>query len=234
MKTKSIILTGYCLLLLYLVGYGQIGVNSIEKANFSDAEPNDLTSLNIYCSEISSDLYDIYVIKEGSFLSTANSSLINREIPKRFFDIGFGLGLDYGGIIGAKLSLLPIQHISLFGAAGIQLFGFGWNVGATLHLLPENSKHIVRPNVKIMYGINRSTKISGASEYDKMFTGWTPGIGLKLMFGKKKANGIAVDINFPIGSPEFKDQLEKIENDPRVEWTFILPVAFSIGYHRKF
>ncbi len=235
MKTKSIFLTGYCLLLLSLAGYGQIGVNSIEKTGFSDAEPkNNLTGLNTYCFEISSDLYDICVIKEASFLATAGKSLIGHEIPKRFFDIGFGLGLDYGGLIGTKLSFLPIQHISLFGAAGLQLLGFGWNVGSTLHLLPENSKHAVRPNVKIMYGINRLTKIVGASEYDKMFTGWTPGVGLKLMFGKEKANGMAIDINFPIGSQEFKDKMEKIDNDPRVEITFFLPVAFSIGYHRKF
>lgn len=103
----------------------------------------------------------------------------------------------------------------------------------TFHILPQNSKYVFRPNFKIMYGINRTTMVDGASEYDKMFVGWTPGIGFEFMFGKRKANGIDVDLNFPIGSSEFNDQLDKIKTDSRVGDMTIFPVTFSIGYHHE-
>jgi hypothetical protein len=158
-----------------------------------------------------------------------------QEAVKHFFDLGIGLGLDYGGIIGAKLSyILPFPYISIFGAAGAQLLGFGWSVGTTFHILPETNKYVFRPNLKIMYGINRSTKVVGKSMYDKMFTGWTPGIGLEFMFGKMKANGFDIDLNYPIGSTKFNDQMDKINDDPQVGEVTMLPVAFSFGYHHEF
>jgi hypothetical protein len=163
------------------------------------------------------------------------SEIQSQKIKNHFLDLGVGLGLDYGGLIGAKLSyILPFPHISVFGAVGAQPLGLGWSVGTTFHILPQNSKYVFRPNLKIMYGINRTTIVVGASKYDEMFAGWTPGIGLEFMFGKRKANGFDIDLNFPIGSSEFNDQLKKIEDDPRVGAITILPVAFSIGYHHEF
>lgn len=159
----------------------------------------------------------------------------NQKYGNHSVDLGIGFGLDYGGLIGVKLAyILPFPHISIFGSAGAQLLGFGWNVGTTFHILPQSDKFVFRPNLKIMYGINRSTKVIGASEYDKMFTGITPGIGLEFMFGRKKANGFDFDLNFPIGSTEFNDQIEKMENDPRISSVTMIPFAISLGYHHEF
>ena len=35
---------------------------------------------------------------------------------------GIGIGLDYGGIFGAKVEFLPIEHIGIFAGAGFNLW----------------------------------------------------------------------------------------------------------------
>lgn len=152
-----------------------------------------------------------------------------------FVDLGIGTGLDYGGLVGIKAAyIMPFRQVSVFGAAGVQLFGLGWNVGTTFRILSMKKNRTFRPNIKIMYGINRSTYVDGAKEYNEMFTGLTPGIGAEFRFGKEKSSGFDIDLNFPLGSADFEDQMNRIENDPRVESIIVIPVAFSIGYHREF
>lgn len=154
---------------------------------------------------------------------------------EHYVDAGVGIGLDYGGIVGVKMAYItPFTRLSVFGAAGLQILGFGWNVGTTFRILSMKHDRVFRPNIKIMYGINRSTVVIDASEYNAMFTGWTPGVGAEFRFGKKKASGFDVDLNFPIGSVEYQDQVNKMESDPYIESIIVLPVAFSIGFHRMF
>ena len=150
-------------------------------------------------------------------------------------DLGFGLGLDYGGLVGIKAAyILPFRQVSVFGAAGVQLVGLSWNVGTTFRILPMNKSRTFRPNIKIMYGINCSTYVNGIDEYKDMYTGWTPGIGAELRFGRMKSSGFDVDINIPIGSDAFNAQVDRMKNDPRLDYVISLPIAFSIGYHREF
>jgi outer membrane protein len=171
----------------------------------------------------------------GAIYKIGKAAEASSESQNHTFDLGVGLGLDYGGIIGVKGSyILPIKQLSVFVAAGAQLLGFGWNVGTAFAFLPANDQRSFNPYVKFMYGINRSTKVSGKSEYNEMFTGFTPGIGSSFMYGKKKASGFAVDLNYPVGSSEYKAQMDEIENDPEVSSIMVLPVTISIGYHHLF
>ena len=169
-----------------------------------------------------------------------SDSLTMKEVPKplyelHYIDLGIGFGLDYGGLIGVKIGYLPIPYLSVFVAGGYYLFGFGWNVGVTGHILPSSSRYHVRPNIKVMYGVNGGTMVAGTTEYYKMFTGVTPGVGLELMFGRHKKNGIDIDINFPIHGPDYYKQYDTMKNDPRIsELKEPLPVAFSIGFHHEF
>ncbi len=150
-------------------------------------------------------------------------------------DLGIGLGLDYGGIVGVKAAyILPFRQVSVFGAAGVQLVGLGWNVGTIFRILPMNKSRTFRPNIKIMYGINRATYVDGIDEYKELYTGWTPGIGAEFRFGRMKSSGFDVDINIPIGSDAFNAQVDRMKNDSRLDYVISLPVAFSIGYHREF
>jgi len=152
-----------------------------------------------------------------------------------FLDLGTGLGLDYGGLVGINLAYIPIPYISVFIATGWELITLGWNTGIKFHVLPQDSKHVFRLNFKAMYGVNGATVIIGASEYEKAFVGFTPGIGFEFMFGSQKKNGFDFDLNFPIHGSDFDNQLKRIRADSRVaSFNDPLPVAFSLGYHHEF
>jgi len=167
------------------------------------------------------------------------------EIKRHWIDLGIGAGLiDYGGL-GMKLSFLPIAYFSIDGSLGFlyisdyyygfHSMGLGWNVGTTLHILPSTSRYLVRPNLKIMYGVNAGTYVIGKSDYNKIFTGWTPGIGIEMMFGKKRKFGWDYDFNIPIKSSAFHDQYLMIKQEHdiyeiRKPW----PVILSCGFHFEF
>jgi hypothetical protein len=157
------------------------------------------------------------------------------KYERHYVDLGIGFGLDYGGLAGAKIAFLPIPYVSVFAAGGYYLFGFGWNTGATWHILPSTSRYTLRPNIKLMYGVNGGTMVSGDDKYNKMFYGVTPGAGLEIMFGKSKRNGLDFDLNFPIHGQDFKDQLDIMKADPTITGVKDpLPVAFSLGFHHEF
>jgi len=152
-----------------------------------------------------------------------------------FLDLGMGLGLDYGGLVGINLAYIPMPYISVFFATGWELIALGWNTGIKINALPQDGKHVFRLNFKAMYGVNGATVVVGASEYDKVFVGFTPGIGFEFMFGSQKKNGFDIDLNFPIHGSDFDDQVKRIKADPRVStFTDPLPVAISFGYHHEF
>lgn len=153
----------------------------------------------------------------------------------RWGDAGFGIGLDYGGLPGVKATVYVIPYMGIFGAVGYDLFQIAWNVGALGRFIPADGTHGVRPYVKIMYGVNGATTVKGMTGYDKLFYGFTPGIGLETRFGKTKKSGLNFDLNFPLRSPEFFFQVNAMKNDPNLtNVTSPIPVAFSIGYQFEF
>ena len=182
----------------------------------------------------------------SSFTLTAQEdSIIVRDVsnypkPKAVeenhnMDIGLGLGLDYGGVFGVQVGFVPIKHLTLFAAGGYHMIGFSWEVGAKGLVIPKNNKNIARPFGKVMYGSNSVIKVEGASEYDKIYHGFTIGAGVELRFGKSRSNGLDLDLNFPLRTPEFWEDWNDIKNNPSLQVTQDpLPVAFSVGYHFEF
>ncbi|MDD4603164.1 MAG: hypothetical protein PHF97_05105 [Bacteroidales bacterium] len=157
------------------------------------------------------------------------------KAERRWGDGGAGIGLDYGGLIGAKATFYPIPYMGVFVAGGWELVDFGWNVGFFGRLFPADGKHGLRPYLKVMYGVNGATKVNGKSGYDAIFCGVTTGVGLEIRFGKLKKNGINVDLNVPFHSPDFFDQVSRMNNDPSVKAsTSIVPIAVSVGYNVEF
>ncbi len=164
--------------------------------------------------------------------------VLTKQKPKaerRWGDAGFGLGLDYGGLVGVKATFYPIPYMGVFGAVGWEMIGIGWNVGCLGRLIPANGTHTARPYLKAMYGVNGATKVTGKSGYDEMFYGFTAGIGVETRFGKHKQSGINIDLNFPFRSPEFFDQIARMKSDPELDMTQSpIPIAISIGYNFEF
>jgi len=149
----------------------------------------------------------------------------------RWGDAGAGLGIDYGGLIGVKVTFYPMNYMGIFAAGGWEFFAFAWNVGVFGRFVPANRGHAARPYLKVMYGVNGVTKVSGMTSYDKIFYGWTVGAGLETRFGKKRKSGINLDLNVPFRTPDFFNQVNTMKSDPDVtNVSSIIPITISVGY----
>ena len=142
--------------------------------------------------------------------------------------LGLGMGLDYGGLIGAKIEYLPIKYVGVFGGVGYNLLSAGWNVGATVKLQPDKR---VSPNLMVFYGYNGVSKVEGASEYEMVSYGVTFGANLDILIGSK-GNKFSIGLFIPVRSSEFKDNYDAMKKDPRVEIkNDLLPIGISFGYN---
>lgn len=157
------------------------------------------------------------------------------EAERRWGDGGVGIGLDYGGLIGVKATFYPISYMGIFAAGGWEIIDIGWNVGCLARLLPTDGKHGARPYLKVMYGVNGVTKVTGKSGYDKMFYGVTVGIGLEARFGRTKKSGLNLDLNVPFRSPQYFDMIDRMKRDPQLTMkNSTIPIAISFGYNVEF
>jgi len=154
------------------------------------------------------------------------------------FDLGTGIGLDYGGF-GFKIGVSPIKRMFIFISGGYQVADFGWQIGSGFYILTKDTKHTVRPNIKVMYGTNAAIAITDPNgnvvqEYSGVYRGVTIGAGAEFRFGKSKKHGFDADLNFPFRSQQYEDDLNALKNNPNIDITDALPVQISLGYHFEF
>jgi hypothetical protein len=163
-----------------------------------------------------------------------NARLLSVDMTHTF-DIGIGLGMDYGGLLGFQIGIAPIKHLTFFGSLGYYLIGVGWNVGLKGLFIAKTTKHGIRPYFKATFGSNSVITAEGTDQYDQIYKGFTIGVGCEFRFGKKKQNGFDLDLNVPLRTTEFWDDYNTMKNDPSLEvLQGPMPVAFSIGYHHEF
>jgi hypothetical protein len=154
----------------------------------------------------------------------------NYEYEERgpFANLGIGIGLDYGGI-GARLSVLPIKAIALFGAVGYNFNGTGFNAGVSIQVLPKKK---VTPTIKMMYGYNAVIALEGVDDFPKTYNGLTFGAGMQL--NSKKGNFFSAALLVPIRSQEYHDDMDELLNNPNItDLVPLPPIGISIGYHFK-
>lgn len=144
-------------------------------------------------------------------------------------NLGFGLGISYGGI-GARLSFLPDSHLGIFGAGGYNLNGFAYTIGAQGRLLP--GKKVV-PVFMAMYGYNAVIIVQGAEHFNKTYYGPTFGGGVEI-HSYNRQNFFTIELLAPVRSQEFKNHLQDLKSNPSIEMSDPWPVTFSFGYHLKF
>jgi hypothetical protein len=146
------------------------------------------------------------------------------------FNIGLGIGLDYGGI-GGRITFTPIKQVGIFAGVGYPLVDFGYNVGAQGRFLPDGR---VCPTFAVMYGYNGVIKVQGASQYDKIYYGVSISGGIELHFGGR-ANFMNIELVVPFRSQAFHDDWDSLKNNSSIDiQSEPLPVAISIGYHFAF
>lgn len=82
------------------------------------------------------------VTKDNTLVVTKDTTIVKNKPPvkaeRRWGDGGVGIGLDYGGLIGAKATFYPIPYLGIFAAGGWELIALGWNVGVLGRLIPAD------------------------------------------------------------------------------------------------
>jgi hypothetical protein len=154
----------------------------------------------------------------------------NRKFTIDKSSLGFGFGMDYGGI-GGSILVYPQKNIGLFAGVGYAIAGAGFNAGIKYRILPKNPKATVVPFAMAMYGYNAAVHVKDAMQYDKLFYGPTFGIGLDIKASRKNKDYWTLGLLIPVRKPEVDDYIDDLKNNHGVEFSNdLIPVGISIGY----
>ena len=146
--------------------------------------------------------------------------------------LGFGLGIDYGGI-GTNLSVYPNKNLGFFAGAGFAISGLGFNAGAKVRFVPKKPTSAVCPFLMAMYGYNAVIYVPDAREFNKFFYGPTIGIGIDYPFVPEKSGYWSFGILFPIRSAEVEEYINYLEMSQNFASSGLWPFGISVGYKIK-
>ena len=150
----------------------------------------------------------------------------NYEFPETrsvSVNAGIGYGIDYG-LLGARLSILPVKYLAVSGAIGFTFNGPGYNGGLSFRMLPDRK---VCPYLGAVYGFN-TVYLHTNSDLSKNYNGFTISTGIEL-HRRNKPNFWNFGINVPIRSQEFRDDEENYKQDPG--YIAPSPLGITVGYH---
>ncbi len=143
--------------------------------------------------------------------------------------LGFGLGLDYGGI-GVNFLFYPQKNIGLFAGGGYAIAGFGYNVGAKFRAVSKKPQSIT-PFAEIMYGYNAAIAVVNAESLNKIFYGMTLGFGLDYKRTPLKKGYWSFALLIPLRGSEVDNYIDDLKKNYTVEMkNQLLPFAISVGY----
>ncbi len=135
-------------------------------------------------------------------------------------NVGFGMGLDYGGF-GLKVGLLSFQYVELFGGVGYNLLEMAVNAGLSIKVLPASR---FCPYVSGMYGYNAVdvTHVSGSGpikyKNGETYYGVSVNGGVRVTLSEKVF--LNTGITFPFRADEASADGQKY-----------YPVLVSLGLH---
>ena len=145
------------------------------------------------------------------------------------FSGGFGIGLDYGGLIGTKITYLPAKWVGLFGSVGLYYYETGYNFGALLKI-PTGKR--LTPYLTGMYGTNAEME-SKVYITRHIYTGATIGDGLELNSRKNDRVYFNFELLYPFRVDQFDDDIEKLKSQGLTVESTSSPVTVSFGIHLK-
>ena len=159
---------------------------------------------------------------------------VNKDSVKSALDmasLGFGLGIDYGGLIGMKFTYYPIRPVGVFASVGYALIGAGYNVGLKFRIVSKSGKSLASPHFLAMYGYNTVIKVSNASQYDKMFFGPTLGFGIDFRAKRASTGYWTIGLLVPIRNSEVDDYMDDLKKNHNIVFENKLPpIGLSFGY----
>lgn len=149
--------------------------------------------------------------------------------------LGFGLGLDYGGMPGANLMYTPSRKTAIYLGVGNAFVGVGVNGGVSYRFQSSKKNTKVVPFITGMYGYNAVIRVVNDRTLSKIFRGPTFGAGIELHGNQARLNHWSFAILVPIRDAEVDEYIDHLENFHGVEFTSkLLPVLFSVGYKYAF
>ncbi len=144
--------------------------------------------------------------------------------------LGFGWGLDYGGI-GANYTAFVSKNVGIFAGGGFAYADFGYNFGLKLRMIPRREGSKLNPFVLGMWGVNQAFT-SDTTYLSKVYTGFTVGIGTDFKAKPQSKGYWSVALLVPFMSEDEKYYADWLDKNFRGRYqTWLHNVAFSIGYH---
>lgn len=151
-------------------------------------------------------------------------------MTREAFSVGFGLGMDYGGI-GSSISYYFAPDIALFFAGGYALADFGYNVGAKFRVTSGAKPAKVVPYLLGMYGYNAVVQVNNKAEYSKIFYGVTFGVGIDFKPFRTGSGYWTFGLLVPIRDSKVDSYIDELKNEHGVTFdNDLFPVGFSVGY----
>jgi hypothetical protein len=160
-----------------------------------------------------------------AFCQGRNKRRSNRADQISIFNLGLGMGLDYGGF-GTRVTAFPKSTYGFFSGVGYNVAGIGFNGGGIVRM--PNSRFC--PYFIGMYGYNAVLIVQNNLNLSKAYYGPTFGLGVEMR--NPDLNSFAsVDLLVPIRSDEFENKAKGgglvFKNGPS-------KILISFGYHFGF
>lgn len=151
-------------------------------------------------------------------------------MTREAFSVGFGLGMDYGGI-GSSISYFLDPDIALFFAGGYALADFGYNIGAKYRVTSGTKPAKFVPYVIGMYGYNAVVQVKDKTEYSKVFYGVTFGVGVDFKPFRTGSGYWTFGLLVPIRGSKVDSYIDELKNEHGVKFdNDLFPVGLSVGY----
>lgn len=149
--------------------------------------------------------------------------------------LGFGLGLDYGGMPGANLMYTPMRKAAFYFGVGNAFKGVGINGGASYRFQSNKRDRRVVPFITGMYGYNAVIQVVNDHTLSKLFYGASFGAGIELHRNPGRLNHWAFSLLVPLRDPAVDEYIDHLEHFYGVQFTSkLMPVLFSVGYKYAF
>ncbi len=143
-----------------------------------------------------------------------------------------GGGQDFGGL-GFNTIVYPHENIGIFAGVGFVFVDLSYSVGVKLRKFSTKESSKISPYLIAMYGYTSSFKIVGNSSLNKIYYGFTPGIGLDYKKHSDKDSYWSFGFNVPIRSKDEIDYYDYLKNLSGIKTNSpYIPFTFSIGYKR--
>ena len=148
---------------------------------------------------------------------------------KSYVNGGFGLGIDYGGAIGVKVSVLPCRWFGAFGGIGLYYYETGYAGGAQFRFPTEKRVDFY---VAGLYGVNAGLE-SHVYITRKQYYGYSVGGGIEVKSKNSEKSFWTIGLLVPFRDPQFQKDVDALKSQGLTVISTNWPVTLTLGFHFK-